>query len=92
MASLIILFVFWIIMGLGLGYYATSIFKGNRPYGLNGDLVAGLLTAIVVGLFDWFIVPMIFPNFGQLLLFLAAILEPLVSVLLVLWLMRYFKR
>ena len=49
-SSLIILFFIWIVMGLGLGYYATSIFKGERPYGLNGDLIAALVTSIVVGL------------------------------------------
>ncbi len=90
-SSLVILFFIWIVMGLGLGYYATSIFKGERPYGLSGDLIAGLVTAIVVGLLDWFIVPMIFPTMGQTILLLAGILEPLLSVLLVLWLMRYIK-
>ncbi|MEA3336928.1 MAG: hypothetical protein U9R25_13535 [Chloroflexota bacterium] len=91
MGSLLILFAIWIIMGLGLGYYATSLFKGDRPYGLNGDLIAGAATAIVVGLMDWYIVPTLFPNMGQLMLFLAAIIEPLLGVLLVLWLMRYIK-
>ncbi|HEY53452.1 MAG TPA: GlsB/YeaQ/YmgE family stress response membrane protein [Caldilineae bacterium] len=91
MSSLVILFIIWIIMGAGLGYYATSIFKGDRPYGVNGDLIAGILTAIVVGLMDWFIVPMVFPNFGQGMIFLASILEPLLSILIVLWLMRYIK-
>ncbi len=90
-SSLIILFFIWIIMGLGFGYYATSIFKGDRPYGVNGDIIAGVITAVVVGLMDWYIVPMIFPNMGQLMLFLAAIVEPLFVVLLVLWLMRYIK-
>ena len=90
-SSLIILFFIWIIMGLGLGYYAPSIFKGERPYSLSGDLIAGLITAIVVGLLDWFIVPMIFPTMGQAMLLLAGILEPLLSVLLVLWLMRYIR-
>jgi len=90
-SSLIILFFIWIVMGLGLGYYATSIFKGDRPYGINGDIIAGIVTAIVTGLMDWYIVPMVFPNMGQLMLFLAAIVEPLFVVLLVLWLMRYIK-
>ena len=90
-SSLIILFFIWIVMGLGLGYYATSIFKGERPYGLNGDLIAALVTSIVVGLLDWLLVPVIFPNMGQAFLFIAAILEPLVSIFIVLWLMRYIK-
>ncbi|MFQ5575367.1 MAG: hypothetical protein ACE5G8_00085 [Anaerolineae bacterium] len=91
MSGLIVLFVIWIVLGLGVGYYATSIFKGARPYGLNGDLIAGVLTAIAVGLGDWFLIPLWFPNFGRLFIFLAAIIEPLISILIVLWLMRYLK-
>jgi len=90
-SSLIILFFIWIVMGLGLGYYAPSIFKGDRPYGVNGDVIVSIITAVVVGLMDWYIVPMIFPNMGNAMLFLAAILEPLLVVLLLLWLMRYIK-
>ena len=90
--SLLILFVIWAIIGLGLGYYATSIFKGERPYGLNGDLIAGVLTAVVVGLLDWFLIPMLFPNMGQIVVFLAAIVEPWIIVLIVLWVLRYIKR
>ena len=78
-------------MGASLGYYATGTFKGDRPYGVNGDLIAGIVTAILVGLMDWFVVPMVFPNFGQGMIFLAAILEPLLSILIVLWLIRYIK-
>jgi len=90
--SLAILFVIWIVMGLGIGYYADGIFKGDRPYGVNGDLIAGLLSAIIVGLMDWYLIPLIFPDMQQLLIFLAAILEPLLSILIVLWIMRYIKK
>ena len=90
--SLAILFIIWIVMGLGIGYYADGIFKGDRPYGVNGDLIAGLLSAIIVGLMDWYLIPLIFPDMQQLLIFLAAILEPLLSILIVLWIMRYIKK
>lgn len=90
-ASLFILIVIWIIMGAGIGYYANSIFKGERPYGVNGDVIASVVIAIVVGLLDWVIIPVIFPNMGNSLVFIAAILEPLLSIFIVLWLMRYIK-
>lgn len=92
MGSLIILLVIWALIGLLLGYVAPNIFKGGRPFGLYGDLIAAVVTAVVVGLGDWYLVPLILPNITRLLLFLAALLEPLVAVLLVLWLMRYLKR
>ena len=87
--GLVILFIIWIVMGLAVGYYATGIFKGARPYGLNGDLIAALLAVIAVGLGDWYLVPLWFS--GRLMVFLAAIFEPLISALIVLWLMRYIK-
>lgn len=90
-ASLVILFVIWIVMGAGIGFYADSIFKGDRPYGANGDVVAGLATAIIVGVLDWVVIPLVFPNMGQSLIFVAAILEPLLSIFIVLWLLRYIK-
>ncbi len=89
--GLVILFIIWVVMGLAVGYYAPSIFKGARPYGLNGDLIAGVLTAILVGLGDWYLIPLWFPSFGRFMVFLAAIIEPLISILIVLWLMRYIK-
>jgi len=89
--SLIVLFIIWVVMGLAVGYYATGIFKGARPYGLNGDLIAGVLTVIAVGLGDWYLIPLWFPAFGRFFVFLAAIIEPLISALIVLWLMRYLK-
>lgn len=92
MGSFIILLIIWVVMGLVVGYFAANIFKGGRPYGLNGDLVAGVITAVVVGLGDWYLVPLILPNITRLFLFLAALVEPFLGVLLVLWLMRYFKK
>lgn len=92
MGSLIILLVVWIVLGLAIGYYAPSIFKGKRPYGLSGDLIAAVLSFVLIGLADWYLIPMIFPNMANLILFIAAILEPLVGALIVLWAMRYFNK
>lgn len=91
MGSLIILLAILAVLGLGLGYYAPSIFKGKRPHGVNGDIIAGLVTAVGIGLLDWYIIPMILPNMGRLLVFISSIIEPLIGVLIVLWLMRYLK-
>lgn len=91
MAGLIVLFVIWIVLGLIIGYAASSIFKGERPYGLGGDLTAAILSEVIVGLMDWYLVPMLFPNIEQLWVFGAALVEPLLTALIVLWFMRYLK-
>ncbi len=91
MASLLILFVIWIVLGLIVGYAATSIFKGERPYGVGGDVTAGILSEVIVGLGDWYLIPLMFPNMSPLWIFVAALVEPFISALIVLWLMRYLK-
>ncbi len=91
MASLIILLMVWIVLGIVLGFAAGSIFKGERPYGLTGDLTAALASELGVGLMDWYLVPKIFPDMARGLVFGAALAEPFLTALFVLWLMRYFK-
>ena len=91
MAGLIVLFVIWIVLGLIIGYAASSIFKGERPYGLGGDLTATILSEVIVGLMDWYLVPMLFPNIERVWVFGAALVEPLLTALIVLWFMRYLK-
>ena len=91
MTSLIVLLMILVVIALLIGYYADRIFKGARPYGLNGDLIAALLTAVGVGLLDWYIVPMVMPGLTRLMVFLSSLAEPTISVFVVLWLMRYFK-
>jgi len=91
MGSLIILFVIWIVLGLVVGYGASGIFKGERPYGLGGDLTAALLSEIIVGLMDWFLIPVMLPNMAPIWKFAAALVEPFLTALIVLWLMRYLK-
>lgn len=41
--------IVWLLIGLGAGYVAGQIMGGNRPFGLIGDLVLGLIGALVGG-------------------------------------------
>jgi len=91
MTGLILLFAIWIILGVVVGYAASGIFKGERPYGLGGDLTAAILSEVIVGLGDWYLVPMLFPNIERVWVFGAALLEPFLAALIVLWFMRYLK-
>jgi len=92
MTSLFLLLAILVVLALIIGYYASGIFKGARPYGLNGDLIAAVITAVLVGLMDWYIIPLIFPAMPRLWIFISSLIEPTVSVFIVLWLMRYFKK
>ncbi len=92
MTSLFLLLAILVVLALIIGYYASSIFKGARPYGLNGDLIAAVITVVVVGLMDWYIIPMVLPGMSRLLVFISSIIEPVVSAFIVLWVMRYLKR
>ena len=82
----LIVLVVMVAVGLVIGYLADKIFKGERPKGLQGDLIASVVTTVLVSLMDWFIIPMM--GFSQTMVFLGVALEPALGALLVLWLMR----
>ncbi|HAY83413.1 MAG TPA: hypothetical protein DCY42_00430 [Chloroflexi bacterium] len=84
--DVVILVAAMLVVGLLIGWFADKIFKGDRPKGLQGDLVAAVLTTLVVGLLDWYVIPMM--NFSDTLKLLGVALEPALGALLVLWLMR----
>lgn len=90
-AGLTVLLVIWVIMGLVIGNYASNIFRGQRPYGLGGDIIIGLIVTVLVGVMGWYFVKAYMPNFIGIPLLLGQLIEPPVSALIVLWLVRYFK-
>lgn len=79
------------IVGFVLGWFADKIFKGKRPNGLNGDIAIGVITAVVVGALDFFVIPAMGIK-SQLLIWVAVVFEPALSALFVLWLVRKAKR
>jgi uncharacterized membrane protein YeaQ/YmgE (transglycosylase-associated protein family) len=91
MTSLVVFIVIWLIMGLIIGYFASRIFKGERPFGMGGDLAISLITTIGVGLLDWYFIGNFMPNLTGTMRIAAYMLEPPISALIVLWVVRYFK-
>lgn len=83
----IILFVIWIVLGLVIGLLATSIWKGERPYGERVDYGLSILLAVGVGALDWYLVPGWLGIEGALK-FLLAISEPPLASLIGLWVLR----
>ena len=78
------------LVGALMGVLAGVIWKGERPYGTNVDFIAAILTAIVVGLLDWYIIPAM--GFSTSIRLLGIATEPALSALLVLWILRKAKK
>lgn len=90
--GLIVMFVLWVVVGALTGWVVPLLARSKPPYGLIVDVVVSVVVMILVGLMDWFIIPAMFPTWGGPIVFVAALLEPFFSVLVVLWLMRWWKR
>lgn len=88
--TLIIIIIAMIIVGLIIGALAGLIWKDNRPIGVQGDYIAAVITAVVVGLMDWFVIPAL--GFSTAMRNLGLIFEPALSALLVLWIIRKAKQ
>lgn len=88
--QVVILVLAMIVVGLLMGWVAGFIWKNKRPIGVQGDYIAAVITALVVGLLDWYVIPAM--GFSTSLRNLGVALEPAISALLVLWIIRVAKR
>ena len=79
-----------IIVGIIIGFIAGIIWKDNRPYGVRGDYLIAIVSAIVIGLLDWYVIPAM--GFSQTMKLIGVILEPPLGALGVLWVVRIAKR
>lgn len=87
---LMIIIIAMIIVGLIIGALAGLIWKDNRPIGVQGDYIAAVITTVVVGLMDWFVIPAL--GFSDFIRNLGVIFEPALGALLVLWIIRKAKQ
>ena len=88
--NIVILIVAMIVVGLIAGWLAGPIWKNKRPIGVQGDYTAAIITAIIVGLLDWYVIPAM--GFSDSLRNLGVALEPFLGALLVLWIIRLAKK
>jgi uncharacterized membrane protein YeaQ/YmgE (transglycosylase-associated protein family) len=77
-------------VGLIIGWLAGQLWKGQRPYGVRGDYLAAIITAVAVGLMDWYFIPLL--GFSDNLKIMGIATEPALSALIVLWVMRKVKK
>jgi len=87
--EVLILILAMIIVGLIMGFIAGLIWKDNRPIGVKGDYIAAVITTVIVGLLDWYVIPAM--GFSDTVKWLGIIFEPPLSALLVLWIIRKAK-
>ncbi len=88
--TVVILIVAMIVVGLIAGWLAGPIWKNKRPMGVRGDYIATVVTAIIVGLMDWYVIPAM--GFSTTLRNLGVAMEPFLGALLVLWIIRAAKK
>jgi len=88
--NVVILVGAMIVVGLIAGWLAGPIWKNKRPIGVQGDYTAAIITTIIVGLLDWYVIPAM--GFSDSLRNLGVALEPFLGALLVLWIIRLAKK
>ena len=90
MFAILVLLVAMVLVGLLMGAVAGLIWKENRPLGASGDYAVAIITAILVGLLDWYVIPAM--GFSNSLKYLGVAMEPALSALFVLWIVRKVKK
>jgi uncharacterized membrane protein YeaQ/YmgE (transglycosylase-associated protein family) len=88
--DIVLLLVAMIVVGLIVGWLAGPIWKNKRPIGVRGDYIAAIITALVIGLMDWFVIPAM--GFSPTMKYLGVAMEPALGALIVLWVIRLAKR
>ncbi len=78
------------VVGLLMGFVAGLIWKDNRPMGVGGDYAVAIISTVVMGLIDWYLIPAM--GFSEMMKWLGILFEPALGALLVLWLIRVAKR
>lgn len=88
--EILILVIAMVVVGLIMGWVAGLIWKDNRPIGVRGDYIVAVVSAVVIGLIDWYVIPAM--GFSDTIKWIGIAFEPALSALLVLWLIRVAKR
>jgi uncharacterized membrane protein YeaQ/YmgE (transglycosylase-associated protein family) len=88
--QIVILVIIMLVVGLIMGWIGGLIWKNNRPIGVTGDYIAAVITAVAVGLLDWFVIPAM--GFSDTMKYLGVALEPALGALLVLWVIRLARK
>ena len=87
--EILILILAMVVVGLIIGFVAGLIWKEDRPIGVKGDYIVAVVSAVIIGLLGWIVVPAM--GFSDTIKWLAILFEPALGALLVLWVIRKAK-
>jgi uncharacterized membrane protein YeaQ/YmgE (transglycosylase-associated protein family) len=88
--DIVILVIAMAVVGLLVGAIASLIWKDTKPFGTAGDYVIAIISTIVIGLLDWYVIPAM--GFSNTLKWVGIATEPALGALIVLWIVRRAKR
>ncbi|RLC82621.1 MAG: hypothetical protein DRJ03_18705 [Chloroflexi bacterium] len=88
--QILILLIAMVLVGLLMGAIGSLIWKENKPLGAAGDYIVAIISAIVIGLMDWYVIPEM--GFSNTIKYLGVVTEPALGALFVLWLARKVKK
>lgn len=88
--EILIIVLAMVVVGLIVGFVAGLIWKEERPIGVKGDYLVAVITAVITGLIDWFVIPAM--GFSDTLKYLGLAFEPALMALLALWVIRLAKK
>lgn len=87
--EIVLLIAAMVVVGLIMTYVSKLIWKDELPVGVPAAYLVGVVTAIVVGILDWVIIPAM--GFSDTLKYVGAALEPALSVPIVFWIIKKAK-
>jgi len=88
--EIVILVIAMVVVGLLVGAVASLIWKENKPLGATGDYVVAIVSTIIIGLLDWYVIPAM--GFSNTLKWIGIATEPALGALVVLWIIRRAKK
>jgi uncharacterized membrane protein YeaQ/YmgE (transglycosylase-associated protein family) len=88
----IVMIILFVVVGLLIGWLVPAAFKSKPPYGLAWDLIASVVTMLVLGCLEWFwLLDAIGLSHPVWLKALIALTDPAFGAAIVLWIMRRVK-
>jgi hypothetical protein len=87
--NIVLIAVLLVVIGVVTGLLASVVSKKEPPYGIVGDVVAATLVMVVLGIGEWYLMPVL--GFTGWIRIAGTLGDPLAIAILVLWLMRRSK-
>jgi len=84
--AIVLLLAAMVLVGLLVGLLAGLIWKERKPLGVTGDYAVSILSAVVIGLLDWYVIPAM--GFSDTMKWLGVAIEPALGAMFVLWIIR----